>query len=445
MKLHIKRIEAAFNSKLLTNLFTMSFRSTPAMTKAIQIAWIALGFILLGLSLSPVIDGDGAARYQDLLNIVHGEKPIDKFSSIQMILALPLYYLGTAFYASELWVGYFNFIVFGLALIALWFLLAEKYRFTSIVLLMAASMLPHHIRYFYGELLSVTATMIGLLCLLKRRNIFAAILLGVGTAQTPATMPALGLVLLYMCIKERKIWYGFFLLVPILITLGDNWFKYGTPFFSAYLQAGEHGEKTVMPYSGLPGFSYPLFFGLLSVLLSFGKGLSFFAPGLLFRWKLKQATNKDIDFILTIDVLLVFLLGLILTYSRWWGWYGGQFWGPRYLLFASVPACFILAHQCIQTDQLLSRRITIVIGLLFSCWVCVQGYLFGNSDLAICGENKSQLELLCWYVPEFSPLFRQFVVGFQSYLPIRIFFAAWSFCSIAYLTYFFLKNQRIEN
>jgi hypothetical protein len=29
-------------------------------------------------------------------------------------------------------------------------------------------------------------------------------------------------------------------------------------------------------------------------------------------------------------------------------------------------------------------------------------------QLSICGENKSQLELLCWYVPEFSPIFRRF-------------------------------------
>jgi hypothetical protein len=408
----------------------MKSRSISPIKITIQACWIVLGFICLGLSLSPVIDGDGAARYQDLLNIVHGEKPIDKFSSIQMVLALPLYYLGHTFHTPEVWVGYFNFIVFGFAAIALWLLLPQANRFTTIVLIMAASMLPHHIQYFYGELLSVTASMIGLLCLVKRKFLFAAILLGLGTAQTPATMPALGLVLLYLCIKERKILYGLFLLTPILITLGDNWFKYGTPLFSAYLQAGEHGAKTIMPYSGLPGFSYPLFFGLLSVLLSFGKGLSFFAPGLLFRWNLNDASKKDPDFIKTIDVLLVFLIGLILTYSRWWGWYGGQFWGPRYLLFASIPACFILAYTLAQPIKSRLRRIACIIGLAFSYWVCVQGYLYGNSDLAICGENKSELELLCWYVPEFSPLFRQFVVGFQNFQPSRLIYAGWSALSV---------------
>lgn len=213
--------------------------------------------------------------------------------------------------------------------------------------------------------------------------------------------------------------------MPIAITLLDNWFKYGTPFFSAYLAASEHGAKTVMPYSGLPGFSYPLGFGLLSVLFSFGKGLAFFAPGLFFRWKIQNTSADDQRSVELIDLLLVFLAGLVFTYARWWGWYGGQFWGPRYLLFASIPACFILAHQSRTTKWELSRGIAYFAALVFSFWICAQGYLYGNSDLAICGENKSELELLCWYVPEFSPLFRQFVVGFSNYPPIRLVYVGW--------------------
>lgn len=406
----------------------MNFKTRWAAGSALQIAWIVLGFICLAVSLSPVIDGDGMARYTDLLNLVKGEKPIDKFSSIQIVLAIPLYRLGRLFGAAQEWVGYFNFIVFSLSMGSLWLLLPRDKRFPVIVLLMAASMIPHHLRYFYGEILSVCATTVGLLCLVRGRLIIAGVLLGIGTAQTPAIMPALGLALLYMAITRRNIFYGLYLAVPILITLGDNWFKYGTPLFSAYLQAGEHGAKTVMPYSGLPGFSYPLAFGLLSVFLSFGKGLVFFAPGLLFRWNLNRGPEHDRDFAGTLDLLLVFLLGLIFTYSRWWGWYGGQFWGPRYLLFASIPACFILAYEWPRTHWPLARLIAYCVALAFSGWVCIQGYLYGNSSLAICGENKSALELLCWYVPEFSPLFRQFVVGFQNDHPIRLVYAGW--CAI---------------
>ncbi len=34
----------------------------------------------------------------------------------------------------------------------------------------------------------------------------------------------------------------------------------------------------MLSYSGIQGFSYPLFFGILSILLSFGKGIIFSFP-----------------------------------------------------------------------------------------------------------------------------------------------------------------------
>jgi hypothetical protein len=201
---------------------------------------------------------------------------------------------------------------------------------------MAASMFPHHLRYYYGEVLSVCAVTIGLLLLLRGKVLFATVLLGLGTAQTPATLPALGLVLAYVSFKRRNPLYLLIFLMPLCFMALDNWFKYSSVFSSPYLSAGEKGEKTIMPYSGLPGFSYPLVFGLLSILFSFGKGLVFFAPGLLLRWKIALGEAFSIQKITLIDLCLVFLLGLILTYARWYGWYGGQFWGPRFFLFASV-------------------------------------------------------------------------------------------------------------
>ena len=84
--------------------------------------------------------------------------------------------------------------------------------------------------------------------------------------------------------------------------------------------------------------------------------------------------------------------------------------------------------------------------LLLSGWVCVQGYLYGNDHLAICGQNKSQLELLCWYVPEFSPVFRQFVVGFSGAHPLRLVYAAWCALSVLLvLTRLFVKKQTVNH
>ena len=95
---------------------------------------------------------------------------------------------------------------------------------------------------------------------------------------------------------------------------------------------------------------------------------------------------------------------------------------------------------CTQTRWSLKLLFTTV--LLLSGWVCVQGYLYGNDSLAICGENKSELELLCWYVPEFSPVFRQFVVGFGGAQPLRWVYAAWCVASLLFVfSRPFLKNS----
>ena len=90
---------------------------------AMQVFWVFLGFVLLAVSLTPVIDGDGAARFSDLLNLVKGERPIDKFSSVQLFLSIPLYYAGGLFAAAQAFVGYFNFSIFALTAVALWFCL----------------------------------------------------------------------------------------------------------------------------------------------------------------------------------------------------------------------------------------------------------------------------------------------------------------------------------
>ncbi len=407
--------------------------ASAAWRNAYQLGWLALGLLLLGISLSPVIDGDGAARYADLLRLTDFKRPADKFSSIQLFSSLPLFYLGGLFGAANAFVSYFNFSVFVLTAVAIWVLLDKEKRFLVLLLLLAASMFPHHLRYYYGEVLSVCLLSIGLLCLLKDHNRIAAILLGLGGAQAPATIPALALVLCYLSFRKRNIWYLSYLLLPVALMAADNWFKYQTPLPSAYLHAGEKADKTLMPYSGLPGFSYPIVFGLLSVLFSFGKGLIFFAPALFLRKKLQSLIDRDVNFIYVIDVFLVFSLGLILTYSRWYGWYGGQFWGPRFFLFVSMPAAMILAavFTCTQTRWSLKLVFTSV--LLLSGWVCVQGYLYGNDSLAICGENKSQLELLCWYVPEFSPVFRQFVVGFGGAQPLRLVYTAWCVASLLFV------------
>ena len=47
--------------------------------------------------------------------------------------------------------------------------------------------------------------------------------------------------------------------------------------------------------------------------------------------------------------------------------------------------------------------------LPLSAWVGINGAVFGQQSMQTCWENNYQLEFLCWYVPEFSALWRPFV------------------------------------
>ena len=100
-----------------------------------------------------------------------------------------------------------------------------------------------------------------------------------------------------------------------------------------------------MPYSGLPGFSYPFLFGLLAILFSFGKGLVFFTPGLFLPLKerLRALGERGSALWRLHTSWLLFTASLVLIYASWWDRSGDWFWGPRFFLFASVPASFALA------------------------------------------------------------------------------------------------------
>ena len=194
----------------------------------------------------------------------------------------------------------------------------------------------------------------------------------------------------------------------------EAWIRRGSPLNTGY--QSDAGSRTLMPYSGEPGFSYPIFFGLLSILFSFGKGLFFFAPGLLLPvrnklLKLQQEIKLDLYAVYTLWIS--FLVGLVLVYSHWWAWYGGWFWGPRFLLFASIPASFALAVRLQYRDSSLKANLLTLLVLALSVWVGIDGAVFYQKNLSICMAQNFSYEFLCHYVPEFSVLWRPFVVTAQ--------------------------------
>jgi hypothetical protein len=384
-------------------------------------AWFETSLIILGLLaqfffLPHILDADGLARYQMLDALLRsGALMESKYSLIGPLFAAPLWFLGALSGHTAWWVARFNTIFLGLGLLTLYLLLRNRMdrRLLRAFLLLAlvASMFPAHIEEFYGEVFTALCVAAGVILLFTRARWGGWIALIVGVANTPATIVGLGLMVAQRLLRSRRLRY---LLLPLgaLALIGlEAWLRRGSPFASGYTD--DRGYQTFMPYSGLPGFSYPFYLGLLSLIFSFGKGIIFFAPGLLLPAR-RALGALSVRLRMIHQLWLLFMVGLILVYASWWAWYGGWFWGPRFLLFASIPASLALAVWLRKADASLWMRLAALVVLTLSCWVGLNGAVFSDATLApTCLWNDFAREAYCHYIPEFSVLWRPFVIAGQ--------------------------------
>ena len=233
----------------------------PAKTKSIaRLAQplLLLGGILLIATLHPQISGDGSTRYSYVEAIFnHRAVPAIKYSLVQPLLSLPIALAAKAMgFNPQGATAYFNLIVFLILGLAIHRKLRERfdqeivYGFWIVVL--SASMLPHHLAQYYGEVFSALAIVAGAL-LLERSRVAAPILMAVGVANTPAlAVPLLVAAVLSSEYRKR-------LLVAVAMTVAigaaETAVKFGSLGVNPYLSGGEKGFQTFLPYSGLPGFS----------------------------------------------------------------------------------------------------------------------------------------------------------------------------------------------
>lgn len=385
-------------------------------------AW--LDALLLGIALVELLalfphtlNGDAAPRFAALSQLLSGHGvPTTKYSLIGPLFAAPLWLLGQLLASPEALVATFNWLIFALGLLALYLLLREvmdrRVLRAFLLLLAVASMFPAHTVSFYAEMFTAVAVAVGTTLAVVGKRISAATgwaLAALGAANIPASLLGLGAMSLLYTLRRRRVRYLAALLAGVALTLAESWLRRGAPFDSGY--AGNGGFHTVMPYSGGPGFNYPIFFGLLAILLSFGKGLIFFAPGLFLPARRYLRAQKGGTSLYTLYLLwLALVVGMLLVYAHWWAWYGGWFWGPRFFLFASVPAALVLAARLHARDAGLGANLLTLAALILSFWVGVNGVVFDQRALAACTANNYALEFLCQYTPEFSVLWRPFVV-----------------------------------
>lgn len=383
--------------------------------------WLLAGLVTLWFATTARIASDGTIRFADLELIMAGHRPVGKFSIIQELFSTPLYVVGQLRGSPQGAVSHFNFFVLAAIVIVVWRIVPRQ-GLRAALLLLAGSMLPAYAGSYFGELFTALCVVLGFWAASKNWAL-SVVLIGLGIANTPATLPGAALAALYyfFVAKRTSVAAGTFL-AGVMVVLEMRW-KFHAFFVTPYLSADDRGVKTdIMPFSGLPGFSYPIILGVLAILFSFGKGLIFFMPSLtLALKKYRPAMPSDVDQL--VRGLLFFVVGLIAVYSQWWAWYGGAVWGPRLFLVACVPAAILLAFALDRSPKLFG-----VFLLLVSGWVCVEGVLWALGDMNTCLANHYALESLCWYAPEYSPLVKGFIFGFAPVSLGKIVYACW--CAI---------------
>jgi hypothetical protein len=359
------------------------------------------------------IGADGAHRFDALSRLLsrgdlHGPVEDTRYSLVGPLFSSPLWYLGRAFsHDPRAACEYYNWALFGVFLAVFGYLLKGVLAPSTVrrvlLLLVAGSMFPNHVQAYYAEVFTATFVAAGVLWVCTRRVTWPGwVAIVLGSVNTPGVALGAAALCAYFVVDRRLLRYVAPAVAMGALFLLEGWLRRSGK--TGYEGVGQN--HTIMPYSGRPGFSYPLFLGLLSLGFSFGKGIAFYAPG-VFAPVARVLQGKP-QALHAYRAWLCFLAGIVLLYAKFCGWYGGEFWGPRYMLFASVPASFALAVN-LEENRSLGRSAAMLAMLTLSIWIGADGMVFGQAEMGQCWANGYALEHLCWYVPEFAAWIRPFV------------------------------------
>jgi len=372
---------------------------------------IVAGFVVLFFFLPHALVGDDGQRFKDIEQLLHhGTLSDSKYSLVMPLFSVPVLALGKVVESPAWWAARFNVILVAAGVaVACWLLRGRTDpRLVRLILLvlLSASFLTDRLRDYNAEVMTATFVAVGIICLATGRHLvagWAAIVIGV--VNTPAAIAGLALMAGWEALRTRRLRYLAPLVAAAVLIMIEDWVRRGGPLVTGY--GNDHGVRTIMPYSGQPGFSYPFLLGVAAILFSFGRGLLFFMPGLALwldgrtRALLRPAPGQP-----AVTMMLLFTAGLVLVYAQWWAWYGGLAWGPRFFLFAALPASVLLAARIWRAGRSPSMDAVTLGVLVLSAWVGCAGAIAGPNALSVCSAGHYQNEQLCWFTPDFSPLWQ---------------------------------------
>ncbi len=310
----------------------------------------------------------------------------------------------------------------GGATVAVTFLLAVELGYPLLAALLtafclgSATLLAHYSSTFLSEPLSALCLAVAVLGLLKATSkgkgsmkgvvpgrwwlatsgFFAGLAVATKVAHVVVVLPLFfwAAVLGWRRARQRglavhTLYWSFFFLVWLAAIAAYNWNRFGSVFETGY--GSEAGN-----------FTTPLAVGLSGLLASPAKGVLWYCPVLwLSLLGARAFWRRDRACVLTV---LAASAGWLLLISRYYQWYGGGCWGPRFL----VP---LLPLWILPAAEVLMRwrrgrgwQAAVVLGVAASLVVSMTALLvpFNRTGASVAAE-RGEFEALAWSVAD-SPL-----------------------------------------
>jgi hypothetical protein len=372
-----------------------------------DLALLALGLAIHVFVLTHSIWGDAAYRARDLQELLHGRLSTFKYSYAGPLFSALLLWLDKLHNQGWWFLPRFNLFLLIGACATLYAVLHDRVDRPLLraffLILITGSMFPYHLTAFYGEVFSALAVGTAIVLVELGHRTSGWVLLALGVWNMPPMALGVGVVALIKALEEKRIGHFIPLAAGAALVMIEAWIRRGSPFDLGYYDDGI-GNPGFMPYTGRPGFSFPLLFGILGLLFSFGRGILFFAPGLWLSFFERERSALESAY----RLWMVTLAGLVVVYAKWWSWHGSVFWGPRFHVFAALPASYLVAAHVRREGQAAWVNLAALAGLAAMIWVGIDGVAFGIEGMYP-GRCNDVDGALCIYAPEFSPLFHPWV------------------------------------